>query len=649
MCGLAGFIGGDMSVAEGVAVAMADAIAHRGPDSSGVWVERESGCALAHRRLSIVDLTAAGHQPMLSDGGRFAMVFNGEIYNHLALREALGDRAWRGHSDTETLLAGFEAWGVEQTVLRTVGMFAIALFDRRERILHLVRDRVGEKPLYYAWSGDTFLFGSELKALQQHPAFVGEVDRGSLALLMRHGYVPAPYSIWRGVRKLPPGTVLSMSFADGSRAARDAVPHAYWSLQETIRTGRERPFTGDEREAVDRLESALLESVRLQNVADVPLGAFLSGGIDSSAIVALMQQVSSRPVKTFTIGFDDARHDEAPHARAVARHLGTEHHEHYLTQADVLAAIPGLPAIYDEPFADASQIPTSLVCAAARRHVTVALSGDGGDELFGGYSRHLFGATVGDRVVMAPRSLRDAMGAAMKMVPASVYDGINTSLGSMLPQRLRINHAGEKMARVARVLAASGPEALYSDIVSKWEDPAALVIDGWEPPTPVNTPCDAFKVLSVGHLMMALDTATYLPDDVLVKVDRAAMATSLETRVPLLDHRVIELAWSMPLTMKISGGISKRVLRSLLYRHVPRELIERPKQGFAVPLDRWLREGLRDWAESLLDPSLLSQQGYLRSALVRERWNEHLSGKRDWQNCLWNVLMFQAWLQTQRH
>ncbi len=647
MCGLAGFVGGDLRDAQAIAGAMADAIAHRGPDSSGVWVDREGGVALSHRRLAIVDLSAAGHQPMLSDGGRYAMVFNGEVYNHLSLRHDLGERAWRSHSDTETLLAGFETWGIEATLTRAVGMFAIALWDRRERVLHLIRDRVGEKPLYYGWAGDVLLFGSELKALQRHPAFDGKVDRDALALLMRHGYVPAPHSIWQGVRKLMPGTMVSLPFAYGTRAARDAVPSAYWSLEQTIIEGRDRPFRGDSREAVDRLESALLESVRLQNVADVPLGAFLSGGIDSSAVVSLMRQVSSRPVKTFTIGFDDARHDEAPHAREVARHLGTDHHEHYVTQADALAVIPRLPEMYDEPFADASQIPTALVCEAARRHVTVALSGDGGDELFGGYNRYVFGESVWGRVSKVPRPLRLAVAAAMRATPKAAFDGFNSLVGPFLPQRLRVSHAGEKAMRIARVLAANGPQTLYRDVVSHWEDPASLVIDGREPQTSTPSISEALNGMSVGHYMMALDAATYLPDDILVKVDRAAMAVGLETRVPMLDHRIVELAWSMPLSMKISGGITKHVLRELLFRNVPRELIERPKQGFAVPLDQWLRGGLREWAESLLDPALLRQQGYFRSELISQRWNEHVSGRRDWHYYLWDVLMFQAWLQKQ--
>jgi asparagine synthase (glutamine-hydrolysing) len=647
MCGLAGFVGYPFDDASVIARAMADSITHRGPDSSGVWFDRATGCALAHRRLAIVELSEAGHQPMKSAGGRYVLAFNGEIYNHLDLRAELGERAWRGHSDTETLLAGFEAWGVQGTLERSVGMFAIAVWDRVGRVLHLARDRIGEKPLYYGWMGDVLVFGSELKALQSHPAFRGEVDREALVSFVRHGYLPAPRTIWRDVVKLGPGTLLSMPFGDGARAARGASPVTWWSLDEVIRAGAARPFAGSESDAVDALDTLLTDSVRLQSVADVPLGAFLSGGIDSSAVVATMQKVSSTPVKTFTIGFDDPRHDESTHAAAVARHLGTEHHEQRVTETDALELIPKLPSMYDEPFADASQIPTALVCAAARRHVTVALSGDAGDELFGGYGRYLVAMSAWNRTRRIPGPVRSGVATAIGLLPARGWDAIGRVLPSRGSRGLGIPHAGEKAARIARVLAERGPEVLYRDIVSHRQDPQAVVIDAVEPTTPVNRGYGMAAMLDVGHYGMAVDTLTYLPDDILVKVDRAAMAVGLETRVPLLDHRIVEFAWTLPLSMKIAGGSAKRVLRELLFREVPRELVERPKQGFAVPLDAWLRGRLKDWAASLLDPSLLRRQGYLDAAAVGRCWAEHQKGERDWQYALWDVLMFQAWLDAQ--
>ena len=647
MCGVAGFAGISSDDASTIAHSMADAIVHRGPDSSGVWVDRAGGCALAHRRLAIVDLSEAGHQPMHSGSGRYVLAFNGEIYNHLELRADLGEYAWRGHSDTETLLACFEAWGVRRTLERTVGMFAIALWDRAQRVLHLARDRIGEKPLYYGWMGEVLVFGSELKALQRHPAFRSEVDREALVSYLRHGYLPGPRTIWRDVVRLDPGTLLSLPFGDGSRSARGAAPVSFWSLDEAIRAGAAHPFTGSERDAVDALDELLTRSVKLQSVADVPLGAFLSGGIDSSAIVATMQKVSSRPVKTFTIGFDDPRHDESAHAAAVARHLGTEHHEQRVTEADALDLIPRLPQMYDEPFADASQIPTALVCAAARRHVTVALSGDAGDELFGGYGRYGVAMSAWSTARRIPGPVRSAAAGMIGLLPAGAWDMIGRALPARRLGGVGIPRAGEKAARIARVLASRGPEVLYRDIVSHRQDPEAVVLEAVEPTTRVNGGSGLAAMLDVGHYAMAVDTLTYLPDDILVKVDRAAMAVSLETRVPLLDHRIVEFAWTLPMSMKISGGSAKRVLRELLFRHVPRELVERPKQGFAVPLDTWLRGRLKDWAASLLDPALLRQQGYFDAELVQRCWREHQTGERDWQYALWDVLMFQAWLEAQ--
>ena len=645
MCGIAGFVGGDLRGAEAVLTAMADAILHRGPDSNGIWIDKAGGCGLAHRRLAILDLSQAGHQPMRSDSGRFMIVFNGEIYNHQEMREALGDRVWRGHSDTETLLAGFEAWGIESTLKKTVGMFAIALWDTAERVLHLARDRIGEKPLYFGWAGDVMLFGSELKALRRHPAFDAKVDRGALSLFLRHNYVPAPHSIWQGISKLAPGTMLSMRFGDGVSAARSAVPQAWWSFESVARSAVSNAFKGDATDAVDELERLLSNSVRLQQIADVPLGAFLSGGIDSSLIVGLMQKIASKPVKTFTIGFNEAAYNEAEHAKAVASHLGTEHHELYVTPGDALDVIPRLASLYDEPFSDSSQIPTYLLSRFVREHVSVSLSGDAGDELFGGYNRYFFARSLWGTISRIPRAGRRFLAGTLNTLPPSFWDGFSTTASPFLPKRLRVSDAGEKAHRLSQILAADRPEALYRDLVSHWQDPAAIVIDGHEPATRVSAPATSASDLGLEHYMMALDTMTYLPDDILVKVDRAAMGVGLETRVPFLDHRVIEFAWTLPLEMKLDSGRGKKVVRDLLDRYVPRSLIERPKQGFGVPIGQWLRGPLRDWAEALLDPSKMRQQGYLRTELIQQKWAEHQSGVRDWHFYLWDVLMFQAWLE----
>jgi asparagine synthase (glutamine-hydrolysing) len=645
MCGIAGFVGGDLRGADAVLTAMADAILHRGPDSSGIWIDKVGGCGLAHRRLAILDLSQAGHQPMRSDSGRFMIVFNGEIYNHQEMRESLGNRVWRGHSDTETLLAGFEAWGIESTLKKTVGMFAIALWDTVERVLHLARDRVGEKPLYYGWAGDVMLFGSELKALRRHPAFDAKVDRGALSLFLRHNYVPAPYSIWQGISKLAPGTMLSMRFGDSVGAARAAVPVAWWSFESVARSAATNPFKGNAMDAADELERLLSNSVRLQQIADVPLGAFLSGGIDSSLIVGLMQKIASRPVKTFTIGFHEAGYNEAEHAKAVASHLGTEHHELYVTPRDALDVVPKLASLYDEPFSDSSQIPTYLLSRFVREHVSVSLSGDAGDELFGGYSRYFFAMELWGTMSRIPRVGRKFLAGTLNTLPPAFWNGINSAASPFLPKRLRVSQAGDKAQRLAQILAADRPEALYLDLISHWQDPNALVIDGYEPPSRVTAPSLSASNFGLEHYMMALDTLTYLPDDILVKVDRAAMGVGLETRVPFLDHRVIEFAWTLPLEMKLESGRGKKVVRNLLDRYVPRSLIERPKQGFGVPIGQWLRGPLRDWAEALLEPSKMRQQGYLRTELIQRKWTEHQSGVRDWHFYLWDVLMFQAWLE----
>ena len=651
MCGIAGFVGGDWSSAGSVAATlerMNRSMRHRGPDQADSWTDPESRAALAFNRLAILDLTPAGYQPMHSATGRFVIVFNGEIYNHQELRgELVADgeaHNWLGHSDTETLLAGIEAWGVPGALRRSTGMFAFALWDRRDRSLTLARDRLGEKPLYYGRQrdGGPFLFASELKALAQHPDFIGEVDRQALTLLLRYNYIPAPFSIHRGIAKLPPGSILTLA-----AGAADPRIEEYWSGAAVAEAGVAAPLSLSPEDAIDGLEQKLETAIAGQMIADVPLGAFLSGGVDSSTVVALMQKLSSRPVKTFTIGFHEKGYDEAGHARAVARHLGTEHTELYVTPQEARAVIPDLPRIYDEPFADPSQIPTHLVSRLARDHVTVALSGDGGDELFGGYTRYAVTAGLWDRIAGIPRPLRSAAARAIAAVPSSAWTKLGHAAGGMLPRIARFDRLGDKVHKGAPLLGSRSAEELYGGIVSLWRDPQSLVVGAAEPPSQATGAAAALRGLGTIERMMALDMLGYLPDDILAKVDRAAMAVSLETRVPYLDRDVVEFAWRLPLDLKIRGGETKWILRRLLYRHVPRELIERPKMGFGVPIGAWLRGPLRDWAESLLDERKLREGGYLRAEPIRQAWQDHLGGRIDQQYRLWGVLMFQSWLEAQ--
>ena len=653
MCGFAGIIDLDRRTGQesllAVVARMADTLRHRGPDDAGVWVDAAAGVALGHRRLSILDLSPAGHQPMVSASGRRVIVFNGEIYNSQQLRRELdqvtsGSLSFRGHSDTEVMLAAFEHWGVQRAISRMNGMFAFALWDRHERILYLGRDRLGEKPLYYGWTGRTFLFASELKALRCHPDFTAGINRHALALYLRHNCIPAPHSIYEGVYKLPPATILAVS----GDAAATAAPAPYWSLKEVVERGVADPFLGSEQEAVEELETLLRDAVKIRMLTDVPLGAFLSGGVDSSTVVALMQAQSEHPVKTFTIGSCEADYDEAGDARAVARHLGTEHTELHVTPAEAMAVIPRLPEIYDEPFGDSSQIVTFLVAQLARHYVTVGLSGDGGDEVFGGYNRHVWNGRIWKSIRWAPRSARAAAAWAIRQIPTRRWETLFQSLNRVLPRSLIHRQFGYKLHKLAGILPACNPQAMYFALASHWMEPESVVLDAKEPET-LLTRADAWPHLSdYASQMMFLDAATYLPDDILTKVDRATMAVSLEARVPLLDHRVVEFAWRLPGALKIRNGQGKWILRNLLRRYVPPQLIDRPKSGFGIPLDSWLRGPLRDWAESLLDANRLKSEGFLNPRPIRESWNNHLAGNHTWQYHLWDVLMFQAWYSAQR-
>lgn len=649
MCGIAGFfdLQGSTGREEGEFLArrMADQIAHRGPDDSGVWSEAKAGIFLAHRRLSILDLSPAGHQPMASAAGRYTVVFNGEIYNHAELRKELEgarrDVRWRGHSDTEVMLAAFEQWGIRPALERFTGMYAIALWDRQDRELVLIRDRAGEKPLYWACAGNVVLFGSELKALRAHREFAAEVDRNSLTLLLRHDYIPAPRSIYQGVEKIQPGTLVRFRAGGAPR-----VPECYWSAHEVAAAARREPWRGNDAEAAAELERLIGQSVTLQLVADVPVGAFLSGGIDSSAVVAIAQARSGQPVRTFTIGFDDSSYDEAQYALAVARHLGTDHTELYVSPQEAMSVIPRLPQIYDEPLGDSSQIPVFLVAQLARTHVKVSLSGDAGDELFAGYTRYSMGQKLARTISALPAYVRNLLASRIEAVHPGSWDRIAGLLLPFAPRRLRYANIGDKAHKFAGMMRKD-PADIYLDLLSRWKSPARVVLGASEPQdfpdwTNAQQTFDSFVERGAW-----LDFVTYLPDDILVKVDRAAMAVSLESRIPLLDHRVIRFAWGLPLHMKLRNGTGKWLLRQVLYRHVPRELVDRPKMGFSIPLGAWLRGPLRDWAETLLAEHRLSREGFLDARLVREKWHEHLAGARNWHDWLWNVLMFQAWLEAQ--
>jgi len=628
------------------AEAMAGALTHRGPDASGTFVEGSAGLAFGHRRLSVIDLSVEGAQPMASYDGRYVIAYNGEIYNHQRLRQELSEsiRAhFRGHSDTEVMLEAIRQWGFLKAVRRFVGIFAFALWDAKERKLLLVRDHLGVKPLYYGMSGGRFLFASELKALRAAAGFANRVDRNALALFMRYSYIESPYTIYEGVRKLPPGSILVVDPA----APGAATPVHYWSVRETAETGAMGKRSIRPEDALDRLETHLRDSVWLQMVSDVPLGAFLSGGTDSSLVVALMQKAGASRVKTFTIGFSEAGFDESAAARKVAAHLGTEHTEAILTPGDAMAVIPDMPGVYDEPFADPSQIPTFLVSRFAREKVTVALSGDGGDELFGGYQKYRWAEKLWKLGRPFPGFVRRLAAAGITAVPPGAWDVLVRGLGPLVPRDTRYGSPGYRIHKTARVLAGRSPQEMYRNLMSHWTHTDRLVHGSAEPPVVYDSPAEWPKGLTATEWMMFADAASYLPDDGFVKVDRASMANGLEVRVPLLDHRIAEFAWSLPFDLRIRNGEGKWLLKTLLHRHVPRELVDRPKMGFAVPVGEWIRGPLRDWAEALVSEERLKREGYLDAKLVRMEWAQHLkSGDRQFP--MWNVLMFQAWLEKTR-
>lgn len=655
MCGIAGILNSGTAEPARLVSDMIETMRYRGPDDSGTWAEAAIGLGLGHARLSILDVSSEGHQPMVSAGGRYVITFNGEVYNFLELRRLLEDQGDRfhGHSDTEVMLAAIERWGLQEAVSRFVGMFAFGLWDRETKRLSLVRDRLGIKPLYFGWAGRAFVFASELKGIRCVKAFDPRLNRGALALFLRLAYVPAPLSIFEHVYKLMPGCILTVTL-ESVRSREEFSPSPddvqaqwkpirYWSAREAAERGTAFPFQGTEAEAEEQLDVLLRQAIRLRMIADVPLGAFLSGGIDSSLVVALMQAQSLAPVKTFSIGFQETGYNEAGDAKRVAEHLGTDHTEFYVMPEEARTVIPKLPAMYDEPFGDSSQIPMFLVSQLARKHVTVALSGDGGDELFGGYNRYVWGRRLWRRLAPIPQPIRAGFGSMIRSVTPDTWSRLYRGLSFLLPD---VPRPGEQIHKLAGLLGAQDPDAMYQTMVSLWDRPGETVIGATEPRTTLNDRSSWPRGAEWSLRMMYLDLVTYLPDDILTKVDRASMAVSLEARVPFLDHRVVEFAWTVPLSMKMKAeGEGKWLVRRVLNRYVPRELIERPKMGFGIPLDSWLRNGLRDWAEALLDESRIRREGYFDPTPIREKWREHLSGRRNWQFALWNVLMFQAWSQ----
>ncbi len=659
MCGLTGIFspyGNDQTRLRVMAERMTRALYHRGPDGEGIWAE--GPVALGHRRLAILDLSPMGAQPMVSASGRFVIAYNGEIYNHLDMRRDLelngAAPAWRGHSDTETLLAGIEYWGLDETLSRAAGMFALALWDRVRGRLFLARDRMGEKPLYWGWAEKDIVFGSELKALRLHPDFPTDICPEALAHYLSFAYVPAPWSIHPGIFKLEPGTIAELTVPLSTAApVRPPRPgdrlgglsiRRYFSLEEMIEVGAQKPFV-TEVEATTAVETALTRAISRQRIADVPLGAFLSGGIDSSLVVALMQKQGSEPVRTFTIGFENSAFDESPHAEAVARHLGTLHTTVIVTERETREVIPRLPDLYDEPFADSSQIPTHLVCCAARQKVTVALSGDGGDELFGGYSRYFWRSRIWSKLAWIPFSIRYTLGHAILAIPVELWN----QFGRILPPSQRTSYLGDKLHRVGTRLQTVGDfKDLYRSLISEWTSTTLFSSPVKERCLQLNDPSTTFLDRDPVAWMMFQDMRSYLPDDILCKVDRAAMGVSLETRAPFLDPGVLEAAAQVPTALKIRNGKGKWILRQILYRHVPAALIERPKTGFGIPIGDWLRGPLRSWAEDLLSEVRLRRDGYLDPTPIRRTWAEHLSRRRDWTHRLWIILMFMAWQERWR-
>lgn len=635
MCGLTGFISPKLESAESLINKMTDTLTHRGPDDQGIWISANQQIALGHRRLSILDLSSAGHQPMASHSGRFIIVFNGEIYNFLELQKELIKlgHQFQGHSDTEVMLASFEEWGIESAVKKFNGMFALAVFDQKEKKLYLVRDHLGIKPLYYGLSQGAFLFGSELKALRAFDGFENEIDRSSLALYFQYGYVPSPHSIFKNIFKLLPGSILIIDVENYSILPK---PQLFWSVNELSQNTADKFNFEDNKHELERL---LKDSVKLQMISDVPLGAFLSGGVDSSLVVALMQAQSNTSIKTFSIGFSENQYNEAIFAKAVADHLKTDHTELIVSPEEAMSVISEMSFLYDEPFADSSQIPTYLVSKLAREKVTVSLSGDGGDELFGGYNRYFWAPKIWHRIRWLPLPLRRLMKKFVYSFSPASWNAFCLFFMKLLPSKIQFSLPGDKIYKFASLLDAKNQDEIYERLISIYHDADYLVLNAGLQNFSQKNAVEDFV-----SSMMLSDLKHYLPDDILTKVDRASMGVGLEARVPLLDHRVVEFAWSLPLHAKIFRGQGKKILRDILYQYVPKKLIERPKMGFSIPLGEWLKGPLKEWGAALLSVDRLKKEGYLDVDHVQKLWKEHLSGKRDWCSILWAILMFELWL-----
>ncbi|MFX0197079.1 MAG: asparagine synthase (glutamine-hydrolyzing) [Candidatus Hodarchaeota archaeon] len=643
MCGITGFwkqSAGEEEELSDQILKMTHTLHHRGPDDCGIWVDPSVGLALGHQRLPIIDLSPKAHQPMISGSGRYVITYNGEVYNFSMLRRELEERGtnFKSATDTEVILEAICQWGLEKAIKKCIGMFAFALWDRKGRILYLIRDRIGIKPLYYGENNEIFFFASELKALRAHCEFKPEIERGAIPLFLRFNNVPTPYSIYKGIKKLLPGHYLMV------RQNRESSIHSYWDVNEVVRIGVEDPLPFDEREISNGLEKLLLDAVRIRMIADVPLGAFLSGGIDSSTVVTLMQAQSRCPVRTYTIGFFEKDFNEAIFSKKVAQHLGTDHTELYVSPEEAREVIPKLPEIYDEPFADYSQIPTYLISKLTRRHVTVALSGDGGDELFGGYIHYLYPPPIWNILRCLPPFCRRFFSGFIRLIPPTKWNALGFMTNPFLPRGWGKLVSGDKIHRFAEIIDSKDFLNFYSMIASHWRFPHKVVQNAQEPSAFFTKENDNLDPLDNYQKMMFADLLTYLPDDILTKVDRASMAVSLEVRVPFLDHRIVEFAWRIPTEMKFRNGKWKWILRKVLYRYIPPELIERDKMGFTLPMDMWLRGPLRDWAEDLLNEDRLGKEGFFSPQIIRDVWTKHLSAERNFGYMLWNVLMFQAWL-----
>jgi len=655
MCGIAGFLSNDRQIVMNgmeVLLNMTRTLSHRGPDDNGAWSDKSNGIGLGHTRLSILDLSEKGHQPITSACGRYVMSFNGEIYNFRDIKITLEKKGhyFTGSSDTEVLLESISEWGLEGAIEQCNGMWAFALWDKKERTLSLCRDRIGKKPVYYGLTGDSFVFASELKAIKTFPGFSGRLDRKSITSYLRHNYVPSPYSIFEGIGKLPPASIITLSvqeLSDACNIRKLNKPKQYWSIKAIVERHISHPCKDRFGETLNNLDNVLKHAVSRRMISDVPLGAFLSGGIDSSIVVAMMQQCSEIPVNTFSIGFKEEQYCEAKYAKEIAKYLGTRHTELVVQAKQALDVIPELPHIYDEPFSDVSQIPTYLLSRMTREHVTVALSGDGGDEMFAGYNRYVMGNNIWKTIGWAPEGARKIF--ASSCVRNTVNSKIGRNLlhvGSRFPGFNQINYATDRLDKLSEIISAPSKEDMYRRLVSHWKSPEEIVVGGEEPVTALTDVDSKISDLGLMESMMYFDAITYLPDDILTKVDRASMAASLEVRCPLLDREVIELSWKIPMSMKTKGSNGKYILKKLLAQYLPERLFDRPKMGFGVPIDSWLRGSLRDWAEDLLSAEKIKREGVFRSAPIRALWKEHLSGKRNWQYYIWDILMFQAWLDN---